>query len=647
MSDLQRHCDASASDIRKASDALHRIGESTILSASPEEPSVFSVPVEAAPARYEAWIPIHGHTYAELDEPYLLYKGDSPADAIQSEDLFNSMCEDYERHTGIELLPLSDGDLDAEGVIRKKKHSARIYAMNRDEYSLKNMRLRAAQRHAIVSVTETYGDDEVVYKMLSIALNINKWQRVKAFRNVALKRVSQEKIRQARAEKIKSQTDKIYDAITNPYPTNETPLTKAACGTPEFASFTRYPTSLQYFCKHCSMFLCGLHDGKVVTPRKPIPDPNRDERIARLEEGRVSPCSNQCFMLPKKSQAPLGENERATWSPEETCLLREATLVFHRDPCRLSVVVGSKSCRQVYIQIKNDEPWISFALSASQDDRKVSMQEIFEVAPINQPRRKRAQKSTASRKFGGESNFTACDHPGPCTEEVCPCVRRHKYCETRCGCHHDRYVSKNGKIVSDEKLATCGQTQSNCDCVGGTCSTSSCSCRENGVACVPGVCGCDATKLPSEVHMRERKCRNSDFIVGRHKRTLVGKSNIDGFGLFAGCDFEKGEVVGLYDGVLWSSNLVEAATAVGEALKRTFAFNITKDHDIDATLMGSKVRFANHGRTDDRRNCEAKEVFIRGEICMALITIRAVKTGEEFLFDYQLTAGEDWFKEMK
>lgn len=615
---------------------------------SPEEPSVYAIPAESAPARYEAWIPIHGHTHAELDEPYLLYKGDTPSDALQSENLFNTMCEDYEKHTGIELLPLSDGDLDSEGVIRKKKHSTRVYAMNSAEYSLKNKRMRAAQRYAIVSVTEAHGHDEAIYETLSVALNINKGQRVKAFRNIALKRDSQEVLYQAQAEKIQSQTDSIYEAIVNPYPTIETPLTKAVCGTPDFVDFAQYPTSLQYFCKHCSMFLCGLHDGKVVVPRKSIPDYDRDERVAKLKVGNVAICSKECFLIPQNSQPPFAENERAPWSLEELCLLKEATLLFHRDPCRLSVVVGTKTCRQVHVRIEHEEQWISSALDALSTERKVPMQEIFKDLTVKQPRRKRAYKSTISAKqFGGESNFAACDHPGPCTEEVCPCVRRHKYCETRCGCHHDRYVSKGGKIVSHERVTTCGQTQSMCDCVGGTCSTSSCSCRENGVACVPGVCGCDATCLPGEVQTRERKCRNSDFIVGRHKRTLVGKSDIDGFGLFAGCDFEKGDVVGLYNGVLWSSNLVEAATAVGEALKRTFAFNITRDHDIDATLMGSKVRFANHGKTGDRRNCEAKEVFIRGEICMALITTRAVKTGEEFLFDYQLTVGEEWFKEMK
>lgn len=638
-------------DITRANDALQRV-------ANLGQTATIKIPSFSPPANYESWIPIRGYVFAQLDPPYLLYKGDTTAHGAQSEQLFNNMCEEYEKHTGIEVLPLSDGELDSDGRLCKKKHSTRIYAMNRQEYSLPSIRLRAAQRHAILTVTELHGDRESVYKLLATALNIKSWQRVRAYRDIALKRATQEQVRKDRVHKLQSQADNIYEAIVKPVPTDGTPLTKAPVNSPEFYYHAQYPAALQYFCKQCSTFLCGLHDGNVMVPRQPIPDPSCEDRIAKLESYRIDPnarlekhglvqCSRKCFLLPKSRQDPIDAAERTPWTSEELSLLLEATLIFQRDPCKLACVVGTKTCRQVCIQIQNKRQWITCALNAASKERTVSMQTVFKGPSERTPRKNRAQKSTKSstRKIGGETNFIPCDHEGPCTEEVCPCIRRHRYCETRCGCHHDRYCEKEGKIVS--VLQTCGQTQSMCDCVGGACSTNSCSCRENGVACVPGACGCDAGVLPSDVRAVDRKCRNSDFIVGRHKRTLVAKSNVDGFGLFAGCDFLEGEVVGLYDGVLWSSDLVEAATAVGEDRKRTFTFNLTKDHDVDATLMGSKVRFANHGKAPERRNCEAKELFIRGEICMALITTRPVKAGEEFLFDYQLTVGEDWFKDMK
>lgn len=103
----------------------------------------------------------------------------------------------------------------------------------------------------------------------------------------------------------------------------------------------------------------------------------------------------------------------------------------------------------------------------------------------------------------------------------------------------------------------------------------------------------------------------------------VRESPIKGMGVFALCAIRKGRLVAEYTGALrkWSS--------YEDDDDYVCLFHVDDDHVIDPREGGGIARFVNHSCEP---NCEAVQKGRR----IFLKTLRAIRPGEELLYDYGL-----------
>lgn len=749
-----------------------------------QQPLVVRLDAIRKPNAYSSWVPIRGYNAAELEEPYLIYHGESEQHRKKANVLYSNMLKEYKNivtrsssspYSHLEFQ-LSDGEMnngEFEMIPPAKKQEFHY------SQKLASIRLRRAQRHAILHIVNKYGTSKTVFKILSEALQLQHENRVLYYYQLAHYRkdkieTHREQIRKTRIQNKQIESvlkrcnstpparhpmKRIYPSRKDIYGGDEWDETDInddedrdevnmdmpndVKDTKKLSKAIHFPNSIRHFCRLCMVFGCDVHEGMQATPRKPIGEPNRDERVLSVKRGDIPPCSPLCFSQPSSKNAVKNDCiKRKPWSAREITLLREAVSIFDFDPCNLAVVIGSRSCKDVHAKMMEPEQrrWVDAivkiarsphiesdesspqqgsnniqSLSPEQHGYETEQEkendgyesdketcDFFSmkflddetvVGPVSsnnvysKSTRAKVKSSSSGRKStfldglrnkrsymspGSESGgnkkrgkrdkkccaneaedtlqvssiHQACDHDGECTiANGCVCRKNHFYCTMNCRCTGGRYVmDPNGKIevMGDE----CLQTKDFCDCVDGQCNTSACICRRFNVACTPGGCRCDSCLLPSQVRPQDRKCKNCDFIVGRHKRTYIGNSSINGLGLYAGEKFLAGEVVGVYWGSQWGADVVDLATMLGEERKRTYSFDLINDCTIDATLVGGKMRFANHGKTEQRRNCRSDIIYVSGQAYIIIYTFREVSPGQELLFDYKLTIGNNWIDKL-
>lgn len=715
--------------------------------------------VRKVPHNYLTWVPFNGYLQFDYEEPYLVYMGDSERCRKRADDLYSRMTKEYHLISGGKKLScISDGEIDDDtGVFHEPlilNFDSRTVSNTND---LTNIRLRDAQRYCIFNVVCKHGASSVIFKLLSQALDMKHHKRVRLFYEIAKRRYLENSNRSQRLRKISLQNHQILHEILKQNKRKYS-RRKIRHGIPnhgddaideegdeaddeadedededEDDSESRMPArwsnkaalsnavhnlkACQHFCRYCMMFVCGIHDEHITTPRNPISDTYRDERadiLKNARKGQVSPCCPNCFLYKSgkpywnKRSGKTNEHEQSEWKRSEILLLYEAISIFQSDPCSLATVLGTKCCSEVYEKLKqpNQASWTNAIIDVSRkpiiplpgdvddgDDERGGMVMKNEppciesssseesLASCSSFRQEAATKSTRSGLFARKSTAVdsasigsqindyrkvlpvcsddevngpkinrekGCDHDGLCNKENgCFCVLQGKYCDPSCRCRQGRYYynekSRNYAIIGED----CQQTATYCNCVDGKCNTNTCICRKFEVSCTPGACSCDSYLLPSQVKLKNRKCMNSNFIIGRHKKTFVGNSKVEGMGLFAGENFEKGEIIGNYYGLKWESNSSNLISMLGEEMKRTYSFELNEKWTIDASILGGKTRFANHGKSKDKCNCKSDVFYIRGRPYICLRATRNIPPGQEILFNYQLTTGANWIDKIK
>lgn len=112
--------------------------------------------------------------------------------------------------------------------------------------------------------------------------------------------------------------------------------------------------------------------------------------------------------------------------------------------------------------------------------------------------------------------------------------------------------------------------------------------------------------------------------------TRVGRSRIEGTGLFAKRKIPKGARIIEYTGARVPSDAVVAVATEGPRAA-VYAFRLNETTIIDGACGGNDARFVNHSCAP---NCEA--------LCfddhMYFYALRDITRGEELTFDYQLNA---------
>lgn len=114
---------------------------------------------------------------------------------------------------------------------------------------------------------------------------------------------------------------------------------------------------------------------------------------------------------------------------------------------------------------------------------------------------------------------------------------------------------------------------------------------------------------------------------------FLGRSNIQGLGLFANKDMEGGSMVIEYIGSIIRNEVANRREQIYEKQNRgVYMFRIDSDAVIDATMAGGPARYINHSCSP---NCVAEVVTFEKEQKIIIISNRKVEKGEELTYDYK------------
>lgn len=171
--------------------------------------------------------------------------------------------------------------------------------------------------------------------------------------------------------------------------------------------------------------------------------------------------------------------------------------------------------------------------------------------------------------------FYPCSHDGTCEEEQCSCFRLKIACEKTCACSQ-----------------ACKRRFRGCTCVTGqrVCwQNKNCDCFNLNRECDEDLCGtCGVADVLDPVNrynedVAKGKCSNCYLQRNVPKRTLLGLSNVHGFGLFMGERVAKNEYLGEYKGETITRGESNRRGAVYQHLLTNYLFELNKGE------WGSKI----------------------------------------------------------
>ncbi|KAK3099196.1 hypothetical protein FSP39_000848 [Pinctada imbricata] len=122
----------------------------------------------------------------------------------------------------------------------------------------------------------------------------------------------------------------------------------------------------------------------------------------------------------------------------------------------------------------------------------------------------------------------------------------------------------------------------------------------------------------------------------------LGRSRIQGLGLYAARDLEKHTMVIEYIGYLIRNEVANRKEIIYEEQNRgVYMFRIDKETVVDATMAGGPARYINHSCNP---NCVAEVVPFDKESKIIIITNRRIPRGEELTYDYKFDFEDDQHK---
>lgn len=164
--------------------------------------------------------------------------------------------------------------------------------------------------------------------------------------------------------------------------------------------------------------------------------------------------------------------------------------------------------------------------------------------------------------------FFPCSHKGTCSEAKCSCFRANIVCEKTCAC-----------------AASCKRRYRGCTCAqyGLACfKNNKCECWALNRECDPDLCAsCGAAEVLDPINryndaLYRQKCGNVNIQRNVPKRTLLGQSEVQGFGLYAGERLKAGEYIGEYKGEIVTKEEGSRRGAVYQHLKTNYLFDLNK-----------------------------------------------------------------------
>jgi hypothetical protein len=253
----------------------------------------------------------------------------------------------------------------------------------------------------------------------------------------------------------------------------------------------------------------------------------------------------------------------------------------------------------------------------------------YRAGPPNGPFNSRWWLShTSTVNWERRNPFIPCSHAGSCADAKCRCFRQGITCEKTCRCSakcNRRFPGCNCPSTSTAGRRTCG--------------TEKCLCVKFKRECDADLCStCGATDLLDPVHrydeeMLKDRCTNVGIQRAVPKKTLLGESEVHGFGLYAGQYIEKDDIIGEYTGEVLSTEESNRRAEIYEYERNMYLFKLNRKQEVDATYMGNKLRFINNAN-QNLTNCYPKVLLCNTVFRVALYASTDITAGTEFFFHY-------------
>ncbi|PBP20068.1 enhancer of zeste 2 isoform a [Diplocarpon rosae] len=401
---------------------------------------------------------------------------------------------------------------------------------------------------------------------------------------------------------------------------------------------SRIETYTHYTCLICAAIDCPTHGD--YSPDSSYPHPlslSYEDLLRRFKSqipkdvsgcGRLpKPCNNNCYLAIKHSVIDC------EISDHNIAIIQEMLLVYKNPEMRACLIAATLNipCLAVFAQIEriereglgdDCEERSSFTERPKKLEWYDNRRKVLKTDWMNMTRAHLHQERTQA---------VACGHAGPCInrpgdkKHSCTCAYHDILCESFCGCPDD-----------------CPRRFTGCSCAssGLNCASDTCICQKMNRECGPECVSCGAVERIDPVNKYDYElfttgCQNVCLQRGVNKKTVIGQSQLVGFGLYLAEAVKKGDYLDEYNGENISSEEAERRGIIYHRKLLSFLFDLNRDRVIDAARLGNKTRFINHASTaEDGLNCEAKIVLVNGEHRIKFVALRDMNPGEELLFNY-------------
>lgn len=620
---------ANDGDSDKAIDSLNHILADAQINRDEnhDEIPVVTMPAVERIPNLDAWVPMNRNLWMGTDfdrEPYFPFLGEHKDAEETAQEVYKKMKE----AVSVEDYSGNSDDTDDYELFNKRKKSTSGNVC----LTLREKRTREGCRKAIAQVIGNNSYiSQAVWEGISEGLRL-PLESVKVYGESSILEHKAKEEKRRKTQKRRTKKNEMREALSNSYHCDEVPPPGQTTA-----------EAMRFFCRTCQIFDCEQHILGCAGMVRNIRDFALEKRRRKLSSGLRNKCLKECSTL--SDTCPL-------WTEEELSILREAYPVFGNDPCSLAITIGSKTCSKVKEMLEDEtEMGILEDLDGLENLKKALTKMELKSS------RKKKKPQVDQQDEENTEDFTPCFHPGSdCTLHTCTCVQRGHRCEGTCGCSYVRYgVGSKGKgmarivdiaNMSDGWTGTCSNAPESCACKKGDCTTKSCPCWANERTCNPDMCEhCECSLLPSKAN--GRRCANIPLSAAKRVRTLVGRSQIHGMGLYAGVGVRRNQLVGEYIGRLLESRTADIVGLQCDARDHTFFFDLTQNVVADAGVTGSKMKFMNHAPMGSKQeNCYFRHVTTRGDTAVALYSTRNIKVGEEMMFNYRISqCVPDWMKD--
>lgn len=345
-------------------------------------------------------------------------------------------------------------------------------------------------------------------------------------------------------------------------------------------------------------------------------------------------CSTECWKTESHdTPGVVKDDSKSLLSESEMVLLRKLRFIIGDNPCIISSMVKSTTCKEVGVFLEAERQSKPIRTS-SMDDMPLSPDVR---SKHNGRKRGRSSRSSNNRILlnrtrnnrlkdkGANHEYEPCNHEGACDSTDCSCMARDHMCEKACSCSRD-----------------CPNRFPGCKCSLGNCRTKACPCFIAARECNPDLCvTCGASEVPALVFDEERRnmsaldlgiCCNVNILRGLHKKMGVAYSTTHGWGAFALENIKRGEFIYEYHGALLSQDEAERRGSIYDKMTISFLFDVDDDSVVDAIRKGNKSKFANHSAV--HKKCKGKVLTVGGEHRISIWAQQDIAKGEELFFDY-------------